>query len=185
MKKLLGLLLISALSARAEILFKGVMATDQAVYFFLKDDATSGSSPWLKLGGSYSGYTLVSYSSQDGILILKQGLTTLRLRAPEDQARAVREQLNPKPKAPPTKAELVKIAQNEVAKHDGWDIAKTVTKEPIWRQESWWISICTPQEQRIVKLLATGALKGYQPAPINWVPPPEEKTPAKDTSKSK
>jgi len=185
MKKLLGLLLITALSARAEILFKGVMATDHAVYFFLKDDTTSGSSPWLKLGGSYSGYILENYSPQDGILTIKQGLTTLRLRAPEDQAQAVREKLIPKPKGPLTKADLLKIAQNEVAKQDGWDITKTVSAGPIWSDGGWLTSISTPENQRWVLLTDAGILKAYLKPPKNTHLPPEQRRPAESASKSK
>jgi hypothetical protein len=80
MKTYLTLLLLCAVSVRAEIEFSGFFTTPQSARFSLADPATKTSSGWLKLGQSFAGYTVDTFDAEREVLTLKRGAERLQLK---------------------------------------------------------------------------------------------------------
>jgi hypothetical protein len=72
-----------AVSARAEIEFVGIMVTTNANHYALGDTSTGGTA-WVRSGGSFAGYNVVSYDPKDETLLLRRDHTELRVRLKED-----------------------------------------------------------------------------------------------------
>ena len=72
-----------AVGARAEIEFVGVMVATNASQFALADTST-GSTAWVRPGGSFAGYTVVSYEPQTETLVLRRNNAESRVRLKDD-----------------------------------------------------------------------------------------------------
>jgi hypothetical protein len=74
-----------AVGARAEIEFVGIMVTTKASQSqYALGDTTTGSTAWIRPGGSFAGYTVVSYEPQAETLLLRRDSTELRVRLKDD-----------------------------------------------------------------------------------------------------
>jgi hypothetical protein len=65
--------------AIAALEFAGVMKSRESVRFVLNDTETKKFSPWLAIGDSYAGCTVVRSEDQDSILVVRSGTGELRL----------------------------------------------------------------------------------------------------------
>ena len=72
-----------AVGARAEIEFVGIMVTTKVSQYALSD-TTTGSTAWIRPGGNFAGYTVVSYEQQAETLLLRRDGTDLRVRLKDD-----------------------------------------------------------------------------------------------------
>jgi hypothetical protein len=79
MKTYLTLLLLCAVSVRAEIEFSGFFTTSQEAFFSLSDTETHRSSGWLKMGQSFGSYTLLSFDRERDVITLQQGERRLKI----------------------------------------------------------------------------------------------------------
>jgi hypothetical protein len=80
-----GLLAVAllAVGARGEIEFVGIMVTTNSSQYAL-GDTTTGSTAWIRPGGSFAGYTVASYEPQTETLLLRRNSTELRVRLKDD-----------------------------------------------------------------------------------------------------
>ena len=84
----LGVLLLVGIAARpvavrAEIEFIGILATSHSTRFALVDTIT-GKIDWIRAGGGFAGYTVISHDPKDDTLLLRRGTEEVRVHLKDD-----------------------------------------------------------------------------------------------------
>jgi hypothetical protein len=78
-----AVLLTTNVGARANIEFVGILATSHSSHYAL-GDTTTGKTDWVLPGGSFAGYTVVSYEPKGETILLRRDGTDLRIRLKDD-----------------------------------------------------------------------------------------------------
>jgi hypothetical protein len=81
--KLLLLVPIATVTARADIEFVGILATTQAHHFAL-GDTTTGKTTWVVRGDTFAGYTVVGYEPGTDTILLRRDGADRRIRLKND-----------------------------------------------------------------------------------------------------
>jgi hypothetical protein len=76
-------LTFSAVAARADIEFVGILATSQSTQFALADTAT-GRTDWVQAGGKFAGYTVEKFEPKEDTVLLRREGQELRVRLKDD-----------------------------------------------------------------------------------------------------
>jgi hypothetical protein len=79
MKKCLTVLLFTSLALRGDMEFSGFFITSKESLFVITDTESKRSSGWLKIGQSFSGYTVMSFDRNHEMLTLGRGDRSLEL----------------------------------------------------------------------------------------------------------